>query len=426
MLRILLGDKRLIGDIEFTKGVYVENSLIYLRYSPETDIEWNSDNALPRKCAVPKHLKLVTGIELSCPIIYIQEFNEWMINSKIPLNKNMCKLVDEVDRFTLLNETLIKRWFSERPGKLKLGFRLFFQEDYSKHHLYNTFLFLSFYLSMNRKNGKLQSKIPLEVSNKLNIDRVSLVQMDIAIDILCLIYNGLVSVNKDDKLKELVVAFQNDPRSSKRRFNWLKDGVFMLNGELAESTLRSYTSREMGTFGSSYYLNISRLLNKNKKIQAFKPYYEAIDEEALCRFILNHFKNLSLGFSELLKEYLKSRKYTLIQIRDISNVLFYVWHLRKIGMITSELKGHYYLFLPSAAKFLCGEKEYNSNGNGGSSLSDANKKQNKIETKRLDAIESFNRIEIIKKVKESLPHIKNNGFEEIVRKTIEIVHSVGE
>ena len=121
---------------------------------------------------------------------------------------------------------------------------------------------------------------------------------------------------------------------------------WLMDKEKAETV---FADRERGShkgrLDTGLYFNMDRLLSRSTG-RRFVPYYAAINETKLKRQVNAYFRSRAPSFAEQLCHIQRrfSADFKGIRIRDLSNILFYVWYHTNRGRDRRKI-------LPAVARF---------------------------------------------------------------------------
>jgi hypothetical protein len=431
ILRCLLGDERLIGKIDFIEDGYAAQCCKFFLYSDAINLNWLSGDNLSRKDTLPKHIANIAGINHVQPILFVQQWCRWLENElqHTSGNEELFNLIVQLKEHAVLKPLIMEKWFSNDPGKLGNGIKLFFKAEYTSNYLINSAVFIERFMTEDRRNGLLQSKIPVELSNLLGIERVSLTQLEIACDVINLVVKTIIPLYtiKTTALGKYLSGLEDVGIDLKIQFKWLED-YFLLDEVKALNVYEQYRTRGLGTHGTSYYFNMLRLTDKVKSADGFKVYYDQVQSHTLKEYVIKHYTHVFSKTDNPLSVFINQSNvvYVGVGIRDICNVLFYLYSLSDHGLISDRKDSHYSKAMPTVARWTAGEPEYQIDGYR--SKSDipirARKKANEsiIDLTQINRfiriIESQKYIETVESIRVKFPDLKEDLISELVGATL--------
>ena len=205
------------------------------------------------------------------------------------------------------------------------------------------------------KRGRLHSKIPKVIFDYFKLSRLSVKELAFLIDILPLVYAGCMDrscLSPEDDVLGILPVLDNIKGSEIEDLEPLilaLGASWLMNSESAENLYEKKEQRARErNYDASFYFNMHRVLTSSTA-QRLAPYYSVIDDGALKRQVNNHYKKLAPAFADQLSHIQKSfpEEFKGIRTRDLSNILFYLWHHTRHGRDRRRI-------LPPIAKFAVG------------------------------------------------------------------------
>jgi len=218
----------------------------------------------------------------------------------------------------------------------------------------NAMLYLGVLLDGDRRGGRIQNRLPLQLARRFRITPRSVPEALVLADVLTLLHDGQLSVPADDPLGLRDVFVGPTPP------NFWTDA-------LASHRLRpmihpdapANQHRDEGMFDTSLRFNLARatglIPGKTARMRAFAPYYASLDPAALVAHCLGYWRPISKTLARRVKALATDSRFNApaLRIRDLGNILALV------ALVPPEE-----LVLPSVAKFALGTPEPTPTGTG--------------------------------------------------------------
>lgn len=354
IIRILVGEPKLVGDVDFFEDGFAERACDYLTLSRTVNLDWLEEAPIVKKDAIPKSLLKPGDTRIGKPLEFLRDWSSWVLSEATA--RNNIKLQQKAQTLFshfVLTEKVCEKWFSKSTGRLKLGLHVFFGNNPAINT--NICTFLKSFEQQDRAEGKLQNKIPVSLSNHFHISRLNLVSFECLLDSLSLIREGLIK--PDEGCENPIYAFGQDVMRElgENGLQWAQTSFFM-TPEKAEGIYAAFTKKkDLGKYTTGYFFNMSRVLSKSEDA-TIKEIFNLIDSETIERFVLRHFLAIDRVFAKTLGAFFEENRgvYTGIKIRDIANSLYYLHYFCEKKVASRESQNHYSKILPAVAKATLG------------------------------------------------------------------------
>jgi len=352
ILRVLLADTSVYKSNEtiIMNDDWLNNVILYFKHHPKS-IAKHPDAA--RKDDIPKALSSITGIPRSSGIQFFNHFvnipyAQWINNQPVELFDSAgisacAKILEPLYRTRILTTKHAKEIID--GISVCKNYAIYFNTAVPALNISNALNWYEAYIHTDRLGGRVQNKMPTLISSMLGIPRLSLPSLDAALDLLILSRLDCLSYSDLHSELELIAPCIEAPLVTKHRNNWLLDPGKCKNiHEHISST---------GTYGTSMYFNIERLIDRNPLFKRYVDCYSSVKTNSLLKIILEHYHSLDSTFANRLQQYINRLPgyFTSIGARDMANCLYYCHYLENIGEEPRDK-------LPSVAKFKLGMKEY--------------------------------------------------------------------
>ena len=363
VLRVILGDPSLYpeGAASPVGLTYYRRVAQYFVHHPKRPLDRLTSDF--QKEDIPRPLEKLLGIGRGSPRIFLSQFGlvPYLLfrRGRLPPEGHLGVRIRRSDDLSFLRPFYTSRKITKAVCKALLqeratsyAYAIYFDTGDSVLDLRNMLAFLRVFWQQDRQGAKLQNKIPKAVSDYFGLPRTSLLELAFLVDLLPLVHNGVIDrarLCRDTDSLNLLRILDGVKGSQIENLEMLisdHTSQWLINQEKAETV---FTNRELGSrkgrLDTGLYFNMDRLLSRSTGRQ-FAPYYAAIDETKLKRQINAYFRSLAPSFAEQLL-HIQSRfsaDFRGIRIRDLSNILFYVWYHTNRGRDRRKI-------LPAIARF---------------------------------------------------------------------------
>lgn len=331
----------------------------YFLYNPTFSFSMTSVLPSPIKDNIPSYFVRLTGVRRASPQQFLLGFLEILEKLPTELDPKLRELMDSLWATNLLDEESIEAWLSDRSEKMKQRIAAFFLPNLKQQQAVNTCRMMKSLTDPLRRHGKLQDKIPVQMSKYLGLDKGALTQLEVAMDCSSLILNGVVA-NEKVKGGSKIISFCEDLEKSgyQEELQWLKSKTLMSTADVMTTFGRRQNREHVGRHLTGLLFNTDRLASHEKFSKIFTPLYDAVVDDRLSKLLSNHFKRLNAQFATNVNVFLDAHAPSGIRIRDLYNIAFYTHYLVQQGVAdVNDRERHYSKLLPSVAKFALGTPE---------------------------------------------------------------------
>lgn len=231
----------------------------------------------------------------------------------------------------------------------------------------NALRYVVWLLQDDHIGGRLQNKIPQEVSRLFGIRRLSLPELRVAVDVLALAWSGAIpletfSAKRDPLgLRPVLIRLRDAPRTD--GVAQLMEDIFAM-GVLTRRIARGIEYRKrpphFTKFDTGLVFNVARLVGlaigaegrRGREFRKFGPYYKNVDDAVLRGVVCRHYRKVAPGFARRLNSFMRRGPifFRGMRIRDRANCLFLISvHERKNNPVST--------YLPSVAAYALGQPE---------------------------------------------------------------------
>lgn len=206
--------------------------------------------------------------------------------------RDLVEVLAPAVRARMLSRTAAERWIADDDEKRSLRLsRWYFQTGVAAIDLTNTMTFLAALLDGDRKGGRIQNRLPIPLTERWGLSRLSLPEATAFADVTTLAIDGLLDLPAADPVRLRDVF--DDPAA----VAWVKEHASVALVALRQRTRitldRAVEIRDQGmggVFDTGLLFNIERLTGRAGEMQRpplarFRTYYDGLD---LHRVINSH------------------------------------------------------------------------------------------------------------------------------------------
>lgn len=258
------------------------------------------------------------------------------------------------ERF-LLDEEGASRLLAKGVTAWQVGF--YFGSTHPVLRLRNALCFAVTCLKADSDGGRLQNRIPVEVSKALGVARLSLPELRVAADLAGLVLNGALPAKALESYTGKRRAFVSMLRQLGDDRAWLTSPT-PIAAQLAELHLLGERdmericagARRQGVFLNSFFFNTHRMVtqpNEMTDLHDFGPFYAMVDATSLRESILEVRPDLGPVVATVS---VHEARFPGIRQRDLLNVLLFARNQSRVGREVTDR-------LPLVARYTLGEPE---------------------------------------------------------------------
>jgi len=387
--RAMFGDPVIYGlstPPSFTFDMYAR--MVTYLYSMAGD-PWRDPWEVISWYNVPKPIQRISGLKASTPTRFLAEF---LVKPYIKMCFDRGSLTvggvelnpRSAEAGSLLRPAYIARLLDDASCQELLDhgrryqYAFYFDSGIEILDLRNCVRYMFALFDQYQVNPRIQNKLPVMLTNRFHLPRLSLPTLFVALDVIGLAAAGLIDLNQVSVKKDFLGLKSWLPLESPYRqldgFAELLDqaaSLFLLRDEQANKLYETSGKRNSpAKYLSGYLFNMERLIYGSERRESidsrFEVYYEAVDHKKLWIAIAKHFREINTDYLNVLISVRRRHpdSFVGIRARDLANVMYMLWYH----------EDDYGEYLPPVARFAMGEPEPEITGRSSGVRSNARRK----------------------------------------------------
>ncbi|HEC13290.1 MAG TPA: hypothetical protein ENI80_08615 [Acidiferrobacteraceae bacterium] len=291
---------------------------------------------------IPRHLESLLGIAISTP----QQFLDRWAVSRYMSNPERYEYLKCFWQPRILTPTRASKMFEGEVTWSEYDY--YFDISNSELRWHNILSFCLAYIRHDHLNGGLRYKFPRKVTDAIGVDRLSIPQILVFMDVFTLAKEGLLKLNEadDTPVSRLIRQCYDTVSNATVMAQWYEALFYyivpfaLLTPVRSELLLRQKQmgGRVTGICAPGLFFNSARMID-NPIFDGYRLCYDAVDHEKMFQTTVRHYAKHDRDFAFQLSKTAKIqiKEQAGVKIRDLANSLFYAHHLQHRHISTSRL-----------------------------------------------------------------------------------------
>jgi len=291
---------------------------------------------------IPRHLEPLLGITISTPQRFL---DRWAV-SRYMSNPERYHYLKCFWQPRILTPTRASKMFEGEVSWSEYDY--YFDISNRELRWHNILAFCLAYIRHDHLNGGLRYKFPRKVTDAIGVDRLSIPQILVFMDVFTLAKEGLLKLDETDDapVSRLIRQCHDTVANASVMAEWYEALFYyivpfaMLTPVRSELLLRQQKTggRITGICAPGLFFNSSKMID-NPIFDGYRPCYNAVDHEKMLETTVRHYAKHDRDFAFRLSKAAKIqvKEQAGVKIRDLANSLFHAHHLQHRHNLSTRL-----------------------------------------------------------------------------------------